>query len=82
MELVSYDKESIYDKEIEVRMTVGELLMLKVAMGDRNSTDARNSILDNHPSHSDFADKVQLHSLTSPLFNQLDEILETVMRGR
>lgn len=82
MELISYESEDLYSKEIEVRMTIGELLMIKVALGDRNSTDARNSILENNPSHANFADKIQRQSLTTPLFNTLDEIFDKVTGGR
>ncbi|AKQ08480.1 hypothetical protein PQE66_gp165 [Bacillus phage PBC2] len=79
MKILDNTKPDFYNQTIDIRITVGELLMLRTAMGNSNASEfARNVV----SGHDEFKDKVVKEDLTFILFNELKELLEQVSKER
>lgn len=78
MKVLNHGKPEFYSQTIDIQITVGELLMLKTAMGNSNSKEFAETV----NGHEDFVEKVVKEDLTFMLFNELEVLLKQVSKGR
>ncbi|QOV08290.1 hypothetical protein Kirov_91 [Bacillus phage Kirov] len=79
MKVLNNVKSDFYNQTIDIQITVGELLMLKTAMGNSNSKEFAETVTSGH---DEFKDKVVEEDLTFTLFNELSDLLQETVKGR
>lgn len=80
MKLVNFEKENIYNKKINIELTVGELVILKVLSGDSNSNKIANELKGINSSHQEFAKEVDNNSLNTYLYSDLVSIHKSIFK--
>lgn len=72
--------EEVYDKKVQVELSVGEIFMLLTLSGNSNSNMIYNNVTDRYSNkHASFGKRIISEDLNDGLYNDLKSITENFL---